>query len=162
MLRLASMFLMMSAVITAGSAARADTQQEDVLACFAGIGTSTDWNQCLNIMFAPCASEAVGSSGHLNCLGDQREDWQAAKIGVEGELLSRLTDDGLEELSGLMLAWPKFVEDKCKAVAEARVDISAAAAGIGCRISELALLTNEMTACLDGNSSEPYCQLSDR
>ena len=115
-------FLVVSAIVLA-TIVRADTPQQDVLTCFEGIGAETEWNQCLNLMFAPCASEEVGSEGHLGCLAQEREDWRLAKLAVERDVLDRLTEDGMTELSGLMLAWPKFVEDKCNAVAEARAQI---------------------------------------
>ena len=137
----------------------AETAQQDVLACFAQMDQTTDWNTCLNTMFAPCAGEEVGSDAHLSCLTGQRENWQAAKSNVEGEVLQALGKDGIEALSGLMLAWPQFVGDKCTAVAEGRADISYDAALLGCQISEYALMTNELTACVEGRSVEDYCQL---
>jgi hypothetical protein len=152
--------LVISAIIFATTVARAETTQDTVLGCFADIGASSDWNQCLNTMFAPCADDEVGSEAHLMCLTSQRNDWQTTKFATETALLDRLSEPGLEELSGLMLAWPKFVKDKCAAVAESRAGISYDAASLGCEISELALLTNEMSACLDGRSNEDYCQLT--
>ena len=153
--------LVVSAIVFATTLARAETAQQSVLQCFSGMGVTTEWNQCLNAMFAPCAAETVGSADHVGCLAQQREDWRLAKIEVETSVLSRLSETGMEELSWLMLAWPKFVEDKCRAVAESRADISYEAAALGCQISELALMTNEFSACLDGRSTEPYCQLRD-
>lgn len=161
-LRLWSWIVLVASAIVFATVLRADTPQEDVLTCFDGIGTDTEWNQCLNIMFAPCAAEDVGSTGHIGCLTDERDGWRATKVATEAQVLDRLTEDGLTELSSLMLAWPQFVEDKCKAVAESRAEISFDAAAVGCQISELALLTNEMTACLAGRSTEEYCQLQDK
>ncbi|MEM9427656.1 MAG: hypothetical protein AAGA06_13245 [Pseudomonadota bacterium] len=158
-MRIWSWVMLVIAAIAFATAIRADTQQQDVLGCFDGIGGETEWNQCLNLMFAPCADEDVGSEAHIGCLGQEREGWRQAKLSVEADILARLTEPGMEVLSGLMLAWPQFVEDKCKAVAESRAAISYDAASLGCQISELALLTNEMTACLDGRSTEEYCQL---
>ena len=160
LIRLWSWVILVASAIAAATLVRADTPQQDVLSCFEGIGAETEWNQCLNLMFAPCAAEDVGSEGHLGCLAEEREEWRLAKLSVEKDVLDRLTEDGMAELSGLMLAWPKFVEDKCNAVAESRAQISADAANLGCQISELALLTNEMTACLDGRSREDYCELA--
>ncbi|MGR3513243.1 MAG: hypothetical protein ACU0GG_10790 [Paracoccaceae bacterium] len=154
------MVLVVSAIVLA-TIVRADTPQQDVLQCFEGIGADTEWNQCLTIMFAPCAGEEVGSEGHLTCLSAERENWRVAKLAAEKDVIDRLTGDGMAELSGLMLAWPEFVEDKCNAVGEARANISRDAADLGCQISEYALLTNEMTACLSGTSTEEYCQLRD-
>lgn len=154
-----SWLILVACAIAAATLARADTPQENVLSCFSEMGVSTEWNDCLNRMFAPCTGQDVGSDGHIACLTQERNDWRAAKFEAETGVLERLTEDGLTELSGLMLAWPKFVEDKCNAVGAARAQISSEAANLGCQISELALLTNEMTACLDGRSTEDYCQL---
>ena len=158
-LRLWSWLVLVVSAIVLATVVRADTPQRDVLTCFERIGSETEWTQCLDIMFAPCAELELGSDGHVGCLAQQRDNWRIAKIEAEGNVLARLTDDGIAELSGLMIAWPKFVEDKCNAVAETRAAISFEAAAIGCQISELALMTNEMTACLDGRSTEVYCQL---
>ena len=110
-------------------------------------------------MFAPCADQDVGSEGHLACLSAERESWRFAKLAAKKDVIDRLTEDGMAELSGLMLAWPEFVQDKCNAVGDARASISREAADLGCQVSEYALLTNEMTACLAGRSTEEYCQL---
>lgn len=155
------LLLVISAIIMSTIMARAEAQQDAVLNCFSEMEGGVAWETCLETMFAPCADLEVGSEGHVGCLAQERESWRAAKLGVEGNLLERLSEEGMEELSGLMLAWPKFVEDKCTAVAESRAAISFEAAELGCLISELALLTNEMTACLDGRSVEGYCQLRD-
>lgn len=158
-IRLWSWLILVASAVIFATVLRAETPQKDVLSCFDRIGVETEWNQCLSIMFAPCAAEEVGSRAHVGCLAQEREDWRLAKIEAETGVLERLTDEGMTELSGLMVAWPQFVEDKCKAVAESRADISYEAAALGCQISELALMTNEMTACLDGRSTEEYCQL---
>lgn len=159
-LRVWSWVVLVVTAIMLATIVRADTAKRDVLRCFEGIGTETEWNQCLSVMFAPCAELEVGSDGHVGCLAQQRENWRIAKIEAERDVLARLTEDGMAELSGLMVAWPKFVEDKCTAVAETRAAISFEAAALGCQISELALMTNEMTACLNGRSTEDYCQLA--
>lgn len=150
---------LIAALILTASPVFAGPQQDEVLACFADIGITTDWNQCLNTMFAPCADFEIGGADHLACLTQSRSDWQSAKIDAEKSVHDVLTEEGFQELSGLMLAWPKFVEDKCEVVAASRADISAEAAALGCHISEFALLTNEFTACLNGQSNEAYCQL---
>lgn len=148
---------------TAGPALPVAAQpvQQEVMACFAQMGATTAWGDCLSAMFAPCADEEVGSEAHLACLAVQRDDWRAAKAEAEGDVVPRLTEDGMAELSGLMLAWPKFVDDKCAAVAEGRAAISFEAARLGCQVSELALMTNELTACAEGRSVEDYCDLKD-
>ncbi len=152
--------LVVAAIIMSTIVVRADTQ-DNVLSCFDQLGQTTEWSECLNTMFAPCAELEVGGDDHIACLTEQRAQWRDAKFQAETKVLARLTEDGLTELSGLMLAWPKFVTDKCNAVGESRAAISAEAANLGCQVSELALLTNEMTACLSGASTEAYCQLRD-
>lgn len=132
--------------------------QDEVLNCLAEVETSTEWNACLKVMFAPCAMEDFGSSGHVACLTSERTDWQEAKTSAEARAAEALSEDGVKELDGLMLAWPHFVNDKCTALAERRSDISQGAAMLGCQIAEYALLINELTACAEGRSSEPYCQ----
>ncbi len=153
--------LVISAIVMSTMMARAEAQQDAVLNCFSEMESGMAWEKCLETMFAPCADEEVGSQEHVGCLSRERENWRAAKLDVEGDVIARLSEDGMTELSGLMLAWPKFVEDKCNAVAETRASISFEAAELGCQISELALLTNEMTACLEGRSTEAYCQIRD-
>ena len=154
-----NMTRILAVLLGLGTPAMAGPDQDKVLACFAEMGFSTTWNQCLNTMFASCAEHEIGSPDHLACLTQARSEWQQAKIDAETGVLEVLTETGFEELSGLMLAWPKFVEDKCEVVAASRSDISAEAARLGCHISEFALLTNEFTACLNGRSTEAYCQL---
>ena len=151
-------FLIAIFVAALAAPASAGQAQDKVLACFSEMGQTTDWGMCLNAMFAPCANEEIGSESHLACLIQQRSTWQAAKRTVEAEVIRSLNDTGLEELGGLMLAWPKFVEQKCEAVASSRADISYDAAQLGCQISEFALMTNELTACIKGRSVEEYCQ----
>lgn len=136
-------------------------QQETVLACLSEIGTSTEWNTCLNLMFEPCAEDEVGSEGHVACLIQQKENWRQTKVAAELEVLDRLTEAGVAELGSVMLGWPKFVEDKCTAVGEARASISRSAAKLGCEISEHVLITNEFRACLGGRSTENYCTFKD-
>ena len=146
------------ALAVPGPAVAEASVQDEVLECLANIGSGTDWNTCLKAMFAPCAMEKIGSDPHLECLSTERADWRAAKNSAEASIVDDLTNAGMEELSGLMLAWPKFVDNKCTAVAEGRADISYDAAQIGCQIAEIALMTNELTACAEGRSVEDYCQ----
>ena len=138
-----------------------NAHQSAVLSCLGEVGFSTEWNTRLNLMFEPCAGEEIGSDAHLACLFQQRVDWHNTKIRTEAVILERLTEGGVEELSGLMLAWPSFVKNKCEVVGESRADISYEAARLGCEVSEHVLLTNEFQACLDGRSTEDYCKLKD-
>ena len=145
----------------AAPAIASETHQDAVLGCLAEVGASTEWNTCLNLMFEPCVGDEVGSEGHVACLIQQKENWRKAKIETELEVLNRLTDAGVAELGNVMLGWPKFVDDKCTAVGEARANISRNAAKLGCEISEHVLITNEFRACLQGNSGEDYCTFKD-
>ena len=150
----------MTGVVVAAMAGPAwsETTQDKVLTCFAAIGETTDWNGCLNTMFAPCAGHDVGSEAHLECLIVENNGWQAAQSAAEADVMANLNPEGAGELSGLLEAWPKFVDEKCNAVGESRAAISFEAGYLGCQISEYALMTNELTACLDGRSTEDYCQ----
>jgi len=139
----------------------AETTQDVVLDCFAQMDQTTDWNMCLNTMFAPCADETIGSNPHLECLIGQGNDWRAAQESAETEILDKLSTAGAETLTGLLSAWPKFVDEKCSGVAQGRAGISFEAALIGCQISEYALMTNELTNCLEGRSTEAYCQIEE-
>lgn len=151
----------LAATGTLTAPAQAETTQDDVLACFAQMNETTDWNTCLNTMFAPCAGQAIGSEPHLECLIGQSNGWRAAQQNAETEVLGKLTAAGAETLGGLLSAWPKFVEEKCSGVAQGRAGISFEAALIGCQISEYALMTNELTNCLAGRSVEEYCQINE-
>ncbi len=155
----AAMCLVMTSLIA--GPAMAESVQDDVLACFAQMDTTTDWNTCLTTMFAPCDAQEIGSDPHLECLIGQSNDWRAAQQSAETEVLGKLSDAGQETLNGLLSAWPKFVEEKCSGVAQGRAGLSFEAALIGCQISEYALMTNELTACLEGRSVEAYCQIDE-
>lgn len=150
-----------AAIALVSAASAEEVQQEAVLSCLSEIGTSTEWNTCLNQMFEPCAGEEVGSEGHVACLVQQKADWRLAKVETELQVLERLTEGGVEELGGVMLAWPKFVDDKCEAVAASRAEISSSAAKLGCEISEHVLVTFEFRNCLEGRSTEDYCEMKD-
>ena len=145
----------------AGPASASEEHQDLVLNCLANISTTTNWNTCLNLMFEPCVGEEIGSDGHVACLFQQQVDWHNAKIKTEAVLLKRLSEGGVEELSGLMLSWPTFVKDKCQAVGESRASISFDAARLGCEVSEHALVVNEFQSCLSGRSTEAYCELKE-
>lgn len=140
------------------SNALAKDTQEQVIDCLGEVGTTSTWNSCLNVMFAPCGGMIIGSEEHIACLIQQRDDWRIERIGMETQVLRSLSEEGKTELGSLMLAWPKFVEDKCKVVAESRADVSYNAAFLGCQISEIALFTNELTACHEDRSIEDYCE----
>jgi len=145
-------------VAASGAQASQEAKQDEVLACFAAIGSTTDWNTCMWQLFEPCADMDIGSEPHMACLTQQNHEWRLAKLTAEQAVLTSLTEDGWNELSSLMIAWPQFVEDKCNTIAQARR--LADAAKLACNLSELALITNELRACKAGMSTETYCQLS--
>ena len=78
--------LVISAIIFATTFALAGQTQDTVLECFSDMGEGTEWNQCLNTMFEPCADQGVGSSEHVSCLTEQLSGWQDAKFSAETEL----------------------------------------------------------------------------
>ncbi|MDD9922413.1 MAG: hypothetical protein OXQ92_09085 [Boseongicola sp.] len=140
----------------------ANEQSDAVLGCFQEIGTSTEWNTCMAILFQPCAEFELASEEVRSCLQQERDNWRATKIDIEAEVFESLTNKGIQELADVMLAWPKFVDDKCKAMAEGRTGESTGVAfdatRLGCQVSEYALITSELTACNEGRSKEEYCQ----
>ena len=138
-----------------------DAERAEVLDCVSAVGVSTEWNSCLNLAFAPCAEHEVGGEGHLACLTQERTAWEIVSLRAQDAILPRLSPAGVQSLSALMVVWPDYVEDKCKAVGESRAAISADAAELGCTISELILLTNELRACGQGRSEELYCVLGE-
>lgn len=152
-------FALSVAMFALGCPAVAGEAQNNTLACLEKLGAETEWATCLETMFAPCAGSEVGSEGHIACLGQQRSDWREAKHAAEDLVHAQLTPAGLNELTDLMLAWPKYVIDKCQAVAEGRAAISYDAADLGCQISEWAVMTYELRSCASGHSGESYCQL---
>ena len=154
--RLIALFLVLSGPLYAGA-----DEQEDVLTCISGVGASTTWNQCLGQIFAPCEGMEVGSEPQIACLQEQRESWRIVLRSSQEAVMDKLTRKGADELVELMHAWPPFVRDKCNAIAESRAAISEDAAKLGCNISEVVLLTSEFRACLDGRSTETYCDLKE-
>lgn len=132
-----------------------------ILACLDAMGDQTNWDQCRRMMFTPCATHDVGSEPHLTCLADDMAGWEALMAERRSAVTEALTPSGASELGGLMGQWFGYVSQKCAAVGVERAGISEEAATLGCRISELAGLTQELDACLAGASTAPYCTLKD-
>ena len=129
------------------------------LNCVETMQSDEDWNICLGLMFAPCASQEVGSEGHVSCLFDEREAWRTIFDAQFDDLTDRLNATGTTELANLIGQWTGYVANKCNAVAQDKEGAFADAAQYGCEISEYVGVSAELRACKDGLSTAPYCQL---
>lgn len=132
-------------------------QTDDVLACVGTMNTDADWALCRNMIFAPCATDQVGSSKHLACLQTQKTDWLATIETRRESLSGKLTTDSLGAVTDLYGQWIAYVGQKCPAIARQNADTSADAAQLGCEISEAVGIASEFESCLQGNSTAPYC-----
>jgi hypothetical protein len=155
-------FLILSAALCVGGAVQAQESHQDwAIDCLSKMETDTSWPECRKGLFAPCEGSAVGSEPHLACLKKHRETWRLHLDKQTGALNKRLSPEGSRQLSDLLGQWFGFVGNKCGSVAQAKADISADAARMGCEISEFAGLATEFQSCLSGNSVSPYCILKD-
>jgi hypothetical protein len=143
----------------AAQAADGESHQSEVIACLSKMDAGTTWDQCRTKMFEPCAEEEVGSEPHLACLEVQNKAWQDQVDASIAELNTKLTPDARGQLNELLDQWFGYLKGKCEAVATEKAGISAAAAGLGCEISEFAGLATEFNSCLIGKSESPYCEL---
>lgn len=126
--------------------------------CLRAMDETTTWGQCLGLTFAPCAVHEVGTRDHGQCLLDLRNLWRDDMEARRAEVMEAITPAGGQALSALLDAWPKYLDDKCTAVAALRSQTGEASALLGCEVSEYMLLSSEFDACLDGRSPEEYCQ----
>jgi hypothetical protein len=145
----------------ASQAADEGSHQNTVIACLSKMDAETTWDQCRATMFEPCAAEPVGSEPHLACLEGQNKAWQDQVDVSIAELNTKLTSDATGQLNELLSQWFGYLKGKCETVAAEKAGISAAAAGLGCEISEFAGLATEFNACLAGTSESPYCELKE-
>jgi hypothetical protein len=145
----------------AAHAAEEGSHQDTVIACLSKMDTETTWDQCRTTMFEPCAEDTVGSEPHLACLEGQNKAWQDQVDTSIAELNTKLTSDATGQLNELLGQWFGYLKGKCEAVAAEKAGISAAAAGLGCEISEFAGLATEFDACLAGKSESPFCELKE-
>ncbi len=129
-----------------------------VLACLEQMEQTTTWPQCVELMFQPCVAEEVGSEAHQACLGGVRTEWATAVQSLQNEVLDAVTAQGKTEVIDLMGSWTNFVVQKCEDVAAAR-PTNSESARLGCEISELAGLSGEFAACLEGRSTAQYCAI---
>ncbi|MEM7470820.1 MAG: hypothetical protein AAF340_05655 [Pseudomonadota bacterium] len=156
--------LTLAAMLMATPAAAQDLPIADdkvvVLACLEKMEISTTWNQCLDLMFQPCAAETPGTEGHAACLTGVRDDWSGAVQLLQNDVMEVVTTNGANQVLNLIVIWTDFVSQKCDDVAQSRAQ-GAESARLGCEVSELAGLTDEFAACLQGRSTAEYCELKE-
>lgn len=147
--------------LTAPAAAQDLPIAEDklvVLACLENMEITTSWPQCLDLMFEPCAEEAPGTEAHATCLSGIRDDWSGTVQQLQEQVMAVVTTNGANQLLNLIVIWTDYVAQKCEEVAQSRPN-GAESARLGCEVSELAGLTDEFAACLEGRSTADYCEI---
>lgn len=137
------------------------TNQDLVLSCLAQIGEETSWQECRGMMFAPCQEHTVGTDTHSACLLKQKTDWEAEMTGIQEVLVEKLTISGNSMLGELMGNWVSFREARCSEVAQERPEVGKSAK-LGCEVAEIAGITAEFEACLEGRSTTPYCTIKEQ
>jgi hypothetical protein len=140
--------------------ALADTVPEDkilVLACFENLEESTTWEQCVGLMFQPCAGEDVGTKAHVACLEGEQDSWRGTLDTLQADVFDAISTQGATELTDVMGQWTGYVGQKCEEAAASRDGDAASSARLGCQISEIAGLSGEFAACLEGRSTAQYC-----
>ncbi len=125
--------------------------------CTENLGGSTTWGQCLNLIFAGCATDEVGSEAHLACLDETRKAWSATVENLQEEVNAAITAEGAVELAKLRGQWTGYVIQKCQSVAEDKPQAGQEAARLGCSITEMVGFSAELAACRDGRSAASYC-----
>ncbi len=136
------------------------TNQDIVLACLAQIGEETTWRECRGMMFAPCQEHSVGTDTHAACLLKQKADWEAKMTSTQELLVEKLTLSGNSMLAELMGNWFSYREARCSEVALTRLE-AGKSAKLGCEVAEIAGITAEFEACLEGRSTTPYCTIKE-
>lgn len=136
-------------------------EQAVVLQCLEGLGTDTQWDQCVNQLFQPCQGLEVGSDDQLACLTREHGRWTHTFDGERERLISELTSTGASELTLLLGQWFGYIAQKCATVASEKSGPGAEAAQLGCEISEMAGVTAEFSACRQGSSTAPYCVIQE-
>jgi len=153
-------FLPLIAALMATPAMADDTAIGDdkvlVLACLENMGQTTQWPQCVELMFQACVSHEVGSEAHAACLSTEREDWANTVRSLQADLQAAITPDASAEVLDIMGQWTGYVVQKCQEQADAR-STGKESARLGCEISELAGLSGEFAACIEGRSTAQYC-----
>lgn len=136
------------------------TNQKLVLKCLAQLGEETSWQQCRGMIFAPCQEHTVGTDTHGACLLKQKTDWETEMSNHQEVLVEKLTLSGNSMLAELMGNWFSYREARCNEVAEARPEAEKSAK-LGCEVAEIAGITAEFQACLEGRSTTPYCTIKE-
>ncbi len=136
--------------------------QQDVVTCLQQMENGATWEQCLNVMFSPCATDVAGTDEHVACLTKERDGWAATQVILERELVQKLTVNGGKELLTILNRWDEYVGQKCAEVGEQYAETGAKAATLGCEISEMSGITVEFVSCYDEYSTAPYCQIEDK
>lgn len=134
--------------------------QGQVLSCLEALDQGTSWNQCLNLIFAPCADHTVGAAAHLDCLRGEQAEWENAMDDQRLALLRVLTPTGAADLGRALGQWVPYVTEKCETIAASR-PAAPDAARLGCQITETVGVTGEFVACREGRSLVPYCQIAE-
>jgi hypothetical protein len=112
------------------------------------------------MIFAPCGEHTVGTDTHAACLLKQKTDWESEMNNQQEVLVEKLTLSGNSMLAELMGNWFSYREARCNEVAEARPE-AGKSAKLGCEVAEIAGITAEFQACLEGRSTTPYCTIKE-
>lgn len=153
-------FLASLMLLTTPALAQPITNQTLVLNCLAVIGDETSWQECRGMMFAPCQEHSVGTATHQSCLLKQKTDWENEMADQQELLVEKLTLPGNSMLAELMGNWFSYRETRCNEVAEAKPE-AGNSAKLGCEVAEIAGITAEFQACLEGRSTTPYCTVKE-
>lgn len=148
----------LAAIVSPAKAQTPITNQTLVLNCLAQIGEETSWPECRGMMFAPCGEHKVGTDTHGACLLKQKQDWENEMSNQQEALIGKLTLSGNSMLAELMGNWYSYREARCNEVAAERPEAENSAK-LGCEVAEIAGITAEFQACLEGRSTTPYCTI---
>ena len=132
-----------------------------VVACLdtLDVDGGTTWDQCMGLLFEPCAEHEVGGEDHLACLLADRDTWLTGLEREQARTAAMITAQGKNDLDQIMAQWRGYVRNKCANVGANNASTGADAAQAGCEMAELASVVGELTACSDQRSILPYCVL---
>jgi len=153
-------FPLFIAAAIGSSNAQPITNQDLVLDCLARIGDETTWQECRGMMFAPCQEHKIGTDTHAACLLGEKNNWENKLTDIQEELVSKLTKTGNGELAELMSSWVEFRDARCSEVSASNASAEKSVR-LGCEITEIAGLSAEFQACLEGRSTTQYCVLKE-
>lgn len=132
-----------------------------VMACLENLEQGTTWHQCVELMFQPCVSHDAGGAAHATCLQGERAAWAGTVENLQTQVVGMITIGGVSELTELMGQWTGYVVQGCEKVAASKPE-GMQSARLGCEISEMAGLSGELAACLEGRSSAEYCKFKEQ